>query len=249
MALSFETGQGWGDACALGLIVLQADETIEQEFRQLMPPERFSLYHTRVPSGLDVTPQTLARMAEDIPTAASLFPGGAKLDVIGYACTSGATVIGEDRVAELVQSVRPGAAVTNPLTAVKAALAALGIRRLGFLTPYILEVSLAMRQRLEDVGIEITTFGSFEQSEEALVARITPASVLEAVIEVGQSAACDGVFVACTNLRTLDIIAEAESRLEKPVITSNQALAWHMARLAGQPNSKLGYGRLFEVSS
>ena len=125
MAIDFELGEGWGDRVALGLIILQADETLEQEFRLLMSSDVFSLYHSRVPSSLEVTEETLARMADAIPAAVSLLPTKAKLDVIGYACTSGTTVIGEDRVRELVRSVRPSVAVTNPLTAAKAAIRAL----------------------------------------------------------------------------------------------------------------------------
>lgn len=246
MALPFETGTGWSDATALGLVILQADETIEQEFRLLMAPNQFSLYHTRVPSGDEVTGKTLARMEVEIPMAVGLLPVAANLDVVGYACTSGAAVIGEGRVGELIQSVRPGVTTTNPLTAVKAALQTLGVRRLGFLTPYVEEVSFSLRQRLEAGGVEVTTFGSFEQSKEALVARITPASILEAIIQVGQGIDCQGVFVACTNLRTLDILAEAEGRLGKPVISSTQALAWHMAQLAGQPIHPTGSGILFD---
>lgn len=247
MAINFELGEGWGDRVALGLIILQADETLEQEFRLLFPADVFSLYHSRVPSGLEVTEETLARMADEIPAAVSLLPVKAKLSVIGYACTSGTTVIGEDRVRELVRSVRPGVAVTNPLTAAKAALRTLRIRRLGFLTPYVAEVSKAMRQRLKDDGVEITSFGSFEQGEEATVARISPTSILEAIVEVGQEGDCDGVFVACTNLQTVDILAHAEERLDKPVIASTQALAWHMACLAKQPIHLTERGCLFDA--
>ena len=247
MALEFEIGNGWGDGTALGLVILQADETLEQEFRLLMPAEQYTLYHSRVPSGLEVTEATLARMADEIPTAVSLFPAGADLDVIAYACTSGTTVIGEEKVAELVQSTRPGVAVTNPLTAVKAALKALGVSRVGFLTPYAADVSQAMRRRLEDDGIEIVSFASFEQSEEALVARITPASILAAIVQAGQGDGCEAVFVACTNLQTVNILAAAEDRLGLPVIASTQALAWHMAQLAGRPLRIKDRGRLFET--
>lgn len=247
MAPEFETGDGWGDRTTLGVVILQADETLEQEFRLLMPPEQYTLYHSRVPSGLEVTEATLARMADDIPAAVSLFPAGANLDVIAYACTSGSTIIGEDRVAQLVQSVRPGVMVTNPLSAVKAALKALGVRRVGFLTPYVADVSSAMRQRLEDDGVEIVSFASFEQSEEALVARIAPGSILAAIVQAGQVAGCEAVFVACTNLQTVDILAAAEDRLGLPVIASTQVLAWHMAQLAGKPLRVKDRGRLFEA--
>ena len=59
MAINFELGEGRGDRVALGLVILQADETLEQEFRLFMSSDVFSLYHSRVPSGLEVTAKTL----------------------------------------------------------------------------------------------------------------------------------------------------------------------------------------------
>ena len=103
-----------------------------------------------------------------------------------------------------------------------------------------------MRQNLEASGLEIAAFGSFEQSEEQIVARIAPESVLQSVLDVGGSAECDAVFASCTNLRTLNVIEAAEDALGKPVIASNQALAWHMLRLAGIGDAPAGFGRLFQ---
>ena len=89
---------------------------------------------------------------------------------------------------------------------------------------------------------------SFAQSDDFTVARISAESILDAVLQIGARDECDGVFVSCTSLRALQIIPTAESKLGKPVITSNQALAWHMARLAGLSGSVPGGGRLFSTS-
>jgi len=248
LKLAFDSDEGFGRRAALGLIVLQADETIEPEFRSLVDLEGVVLYHSRVPSGAEVTPESLAAMRAEIPAATRLLPPTAELDVIGYACTSGATIIGEAAVAAAIRSVRPGVATSDPLTATKAALSALGVRRLGFVTPYVAEVSAAMRRNLEDAGLEVAAFGSFEESEEAVVARIAPASVLDAIVQVGAAADCEAVFASCTNLRATGVIPEAEARLGKPVITSNQALAWHMLRLADVPDGQLAAGALFRCA-
>ena len=248
MKLPFDSDEGFGRRAALGLIVLQADETVEPEFRTLLDLEGVALYHSRVPSGAEVTPESLAAMRAEIPAATRLLPPEAMLDVVGYACTSGATVIGETAVAAAIHSVRPGVATSDPLTAVKAACRALGVRRLGFVTPYVAEVSAALRRKLEDAGLAIAAFGSFEESEEAVVARITPDSVLDAILAVGAAPDCEAVFASCTNLRATGVIAEAEARLGKPVMTSNQALAWHMLRLAGLPDDWLAGGALFRCA-
>jgi maleate isomerase len=221
-----------GSRATLGLIVLQTDETLEQDFRRMFTAPDVALYVSRVPSGAEVTPGTLAAMADELPRAAGLLPPSLGYDAVGYGCTSGATVIGPDRVAELVRGAAAVREVTNPLSAVMAGFGALGVRRIGMVTPYIQSVTAPLRAALEARGIEVVRCVSFEEAEEARVARIDPASIREAAIAAGQGNA-GAVFVSCTNLRTLDVIEGIEAELGRPVISSNQALGWHMARLAG----------------
>lgn len=246
MKLTYETDRGQGAIATLGAIVLQTDETLENEWRRLFADPGIALYHARIPSGLHVTTETLAQMERDLAATAALLPATAGFDAIGYGCTSGASVIGPDVVAEKVHQHHPGVPVSNPISAVMAGCRALGAKRLGFLTPYVPEVSQVMRSVLESNGFEIAAFGSFEESEEQVVARIAEAATLDAIVEVGKAADCDAVFVSCTNLRTFGILAAAEEQLGKPVVSSNQALAWHLLRLAGVA-SYAGPGRLFAV--
>ena len=242
--LPYELDHGAGITAAIGLIVLQTDETLEPELRGMFSDPGIALYHSRIPFAPEVTPKTLSAMRNDLPTAAALLPPGCPFRAIGYGCTSGATMIGPDAVAELVHRQHPGAAVTEPLSAAIASLHHLGARRLGFLTPYSEGVTAVLRARLEEAGFEIAAMASFNQEEDRLVARISEASVLEGIREVGM-AACDAVFVSCTNLRTFGIISRAEGALGKPVVSSNLALAWHLHVLAGLDYAGQGPGRLF----
>ena len=221
-----------GTGATLGLIVLQTDETLEQEFRQIFTARDVAFYTARVPSGADVTTETLGAMEFEIPQAAALLPPSLSYDSVAYCCTSGATVIGPDTVSQLVQGACDVAHVTNPLTAVIAALNALKVKRLGLLTPYIESVTAPMRDALCQHGFTVTNCVSFEEAEEAKVARIAPDSIAQAALVAGQGDV-DAVFLSCTNLRTLDVIDDIEATLGKPVISSNQALAWHMAQLSG----------------
>lgn len=253
MRLSCDSDSGIGHRARLGLIVLHVDETVEPECRRLLDLDGVALYCTRIRSGTEVTPETLQDMVTRLPDVAALLPPATAFDVVAYACTSAATVIGPGRVAELIRLARPGngpdsfvdTAITDPLTAAKAACDALGIRRLGLVSPYIERVSAAVRDAFEADGLSISASGSFEQAEEYRVARIDPQSVLEAIVRVGEASSCEGVFVSCTNLRTLDVLQAAEDRLGVPVISSNQALAWHMLRSAGVQDCRTGLGRLF----
>lgn len=230
----------------LGLVVLQSDETLEQDIRRLLP-EGTHLHITRVPSGLEVTRDSLAEMEAHLPQAASLFPRGLRFDAIGYGCTSGTAQIGADKITELVRTGAQTAHVTQPVSALLAACKALGLRRLAILSPYIADVSAQLRQVLAEGGIETPAFGSFEEAREDRVARIDQASVFDAALHLAARSDVDGIFLSCTNLRSLDIIAALEAQLGCPVLSSNQVLCWHMAKLAGMALCVPETGRLLQM--
>ncbi len=73
--LSFETDAGEGARARMGLLVLESDQTVEAEFRALLDPlPDVSVYHARLANDTQVTPETLARMEEELPVAAGLIP-------------------------------------------------------------------------------------------------------------------------------------------------------------------------------
>ena len=74
---------------------------------------------------------------------------------------------------------------------------------------------------------------------------MTPASIRKAVLDLGQTDRVDTVFISCTNLRALSLLEGLENELDKPVISSNAALAWHCLRLAGINDPMPQYGSLF----
>ncbi len=81
-------------------------------------------------------------------------------------------------------------------------------------------------------GIEFVSLATFDEAVEERVVRISRKSVVDAACKVGAETGIEGVFMSCTNLRTYDLIDEVSSRLGKPALSSNQALAWHMRKLA-----------------
>ena len=245
--LAFELGPPLGHRANMGLIVLRTDETLEAEARMMLPDDGVAHYISRVPCETEVTLEALARMEAALPGSAALLPNTHDYDVVGYGCTSGATRIGPERVAAAVRQGISARHVTDPLSAVIAATGALGVRRLGFVTPYLPEVSGAMRAALEAAGLEIAGFGSMEEENDERVARIDAPSLRRGIVTVAGQAPCDAVFLACTNLRALGLIAEVEAEIGVPVLTSNQALVWHMRRLAGLETGHLPYGALMRV--
>ncbi|MDU8926480.1 Asp/Glu racemase [Alisedimentitalea sp. MJ-SS2] len=245
MTLTYSLDRGYGGQGRLGLIVLSTDETLENEARQILAGQPVSLLHARIPAQAEVTPEALKTMEDHMVGTASLLPQG--MDVVGYGCTSGATVIGPDRVADLICQVQGEAAVTNPLSAVIASLQALRSRRIALLTPYVESVNAPLVTALRAEGIEVLTQASFNQSDDWSVARIAEADTLAAIETLGKTEGCDAVFASCTNLRVLGVLEQAEAATGLPVISSNLALIWHMLRLGGIDAKGWAPGRLFGV--
>ncbi len=241
--MTYELDEGAGAGIRLGLIVLSVDETLEYEARQALAGREVNLLHARIPARADVTPEDLETMAGEMTATAALLPRG--LNAVGYACTSGATIIGPERVAALVQMAHPGVPVTDPLSAVIAALGEMGLSRIALVTPYVQEITLPMRAALAAHGIETVSEVSFGQKEERIVARIAERSTRRAIAEAADKPGVEAVFTSCTNLRTFGILEAAEAELGLPVISSNSALLWHLLRVTGQPAEGWGPGRLF----
>lgn len=231
--LTYKVTDPIGHRAILGLVVLQADETVEPELQAAFSQDGVALYTSRIESEAEVTPDALITMEAKLPASIALFPPSLSFDVIGYACTSGATIIGPARTSELILAHSNAKFATNPLTALIDTCHELKIKNLTFISPYVDEVSAPVRAYLKkNAGINITEFASFDEKHEAKVARIDPQSTLQACLEIGGKGRCDAVFLACTNLRTATILQEAHDRLGIPVFSSNSVLARHMTKLA-----------------
>lgn len=231
----------------MGVVVLQVDETIERDLQRLLPGDLARVHVTRISSGTELTRDTIAEMAENLTFATSLLPY-AHYDVIAYACTSGTTLIGAQEVAELVRDGRPAAHVTHPLGAAFAAMHHVGAKSLAIVSPYIPTVAEPIRDAFTREGFDVTQSVTFGEKTERNVARIDENSIRNAALKALDGADADCIFLSCTNLKTLDLIDALESETGRIVISSNQALAWHMARLAGVPRVSEEFGKLFSVT-
>lgn len=248
--LPFDTDDGFGARARIGLVVLETDQTIEAEARQLNL-EGVDFYHARIPMEPVVTPQTLTDMHERIPVAAGLLPRAFDFDAIGYACTSAATLIGDDGVAAAIQQAHPGMACSNPIAAAVAAFHALDAKRIAVVTPYTADVTRPIAEHFDAAGLTVCALGSFCEASDLVVARISEQSVANGVRQIVAQAdgdgGCDAVFVSCTSLRAFGVIDALERELGRPVVSSNLALLWHLLRMTGVEDAVPGLGSLFRV--
>jgi maleate isomerase len=246
--LPFDTDNGIAARARLGLLVLATDFTIEHEWRAIVAGlPGVALYESRILNDVQITPETLRAMEPRIAAATDVILPGYPLDVIAYGCTSASMAIGEEKVFARIRSVRPDAKCTTPITGAFAAFRALKAKRIGVLTPYRADVNRIVADYIRARGFEVPVFGSFNEQDDGIVARITPASVKRGVETLLATAEVDAVFVSCTSVRLAEAARAIEAETGVPITSSNHAMAWHALRLAGIDDAMPQWGRLFET--
>lgn len=235
---------GPASRAAIGLVVLANDTVIEPEVRRFLPLPGVEVYSSRIPMARDVSPESLAAMADALPLAVALLLPDDRLDVVAFGCTSGSMIIGPERIAGIIETVRPGVKVSDPVSASLAAFSALGVRRVGLVTPYRAEVNARVERFFAESGLDIAARASFFQDSDVSIARIRGEDILRAAVEIGRRDV-EAVFLSCTALRCAGIVEAVEAATGKPVVTSNQALAWDALRKAGVKQTLPGAGRLW----
>ena len=216
----------------IGMVVLQTDETLESEFRHYFTADDWDIYVSRVPNDDEVTPDTLGAMEHHLTAAATLLPRHLSYDAVAYGCTSGTSVIGEGKVRDCIREGCNTTTVTNPISALLWKCKDRDIRQLAFVSPYIDEVNTPLRNLLAENGVATDHFGSFEESNDNRVAQISADSIVNAGIRVCEGQNVDGLFLSCTNLKTLEAIPRLEKALGIPVFSSNSVMADHVKTLA-----------------
>ena len=246
MKMPFSFDNGPAARAAIGLIALASDMVCEPELSTILPRDGVGLYVNRIQMPKVATVNTLSQIKTHLTDAASLLVPDDHLDVIAFGCTAASIFVGTETVAEQVRLGRPCVAYTDPMTAGIKGLKALGCQRIALLTPNIDEVNVEMEGYMVKQGFDVIAKGSFKQLGDPQMCRIPPDAIYNAGLTLGQ-AEVDGLFISCTALRVSSIIADLEATLGKPVVTSNQALAWDCLRLAGCSDRVEGFGRLLTI--
>ena len=226
----------------IGFVLLATEQTIPGDMEALIP-EGVGVHYSRVPIPDSITCDSLAALAPDLTRAASLLLPDGSLDVVTYGCTSGSLVIGEHRVHELLLEGAPGARSSSIIAAVIRALRAVSASSIVVATPYLDEINQMEKDCLQDAGFNVLDIQGLNLERDSDMVRVMPEFIAEMAVELDRIDA-DAVFISCGALRSIEIIDQVEQRLGKPVITSNQAMAWDALRLAGIRDRIPGFGRL-----
>ena len=215
----------------VGLMVPANNTTMEPEMLGWLPAG--SQCHTlKIPRGPGLlTQESLPGYKQAAVELSAQFAANG-IDVLAYGCTAAGFILGPDGDRDIARQLgeSTGAPVVTTARAMMVALADLGAQRISLLTPYADEVNQRLRAFLASGGIEVTHFYSFEAPDTAALGRITGAQVEREARRLCRPDV-DALFIACSQLPTLQVVKQLRQEGALPVLSSIQVTA-EQAQLA-----------------
>lgn len=228
----------------IGLLALATDFNTEQDLRRMLP-NGLEVFTNRIMNANPTTIENLRAMAGDITRAAAGILPELGVDAMIYGCTSGSIAIGTEKLDELIHAALPGIPTTNPVVAAQKAFAAFDASRISVMTPYIKDVNTEMAKYFLGQGYDLLNIAGFGFENDIEMTSISPETLYQGALQICDPNA-DLLFISCTALRSSLAIERIERALGKPVVTSNQALTWHVMQMLGHHMPVTGFGRLFD---
>lgn len=233
----------------IGVLVPFTNTNLEPDLMQMCPP-RCALHFHRI-GGYNADeipgPDQMAELGTFDLSHDLAMIAGARPDILLYGCTSATLTHGPSFDRELAAKIEQGsgASCVTAAGALITAIQALDIQRIGFSSPYVGEINQHAINFLEQNGIETTKradigreLGCFGQGE------LSPDEVYQLALQADDPNA-QGVVLSCTDMRAVEVIDRIEAVIDKPVISSNQAMMFCLCQKLGLPSHSGLPGRLF----
>jgi len=138
-----------------------------------------------------------------------------------------------------------GLGVTTGAEACSLALETLGARRIAVLTPYQPIMREQIVRYFEESGFPVVRYVDLKCPSATAIAAVTP-DELRGVVRDLDGPDVDAIVQVGTNLCMLELAAQLEQELQKPVIAINAATYWHALRQFGIDDQLQGFGQLLE---
>ncbi|MEA5501787.1 aspartate/glutamate racemase family protein [Halotia wernerae UHCC 0503] len=178
--------------------------------------------------------------------AAARLLADAQVDVIGWNGTS-ASWLGFERDAALCSEIEAATgikAVTSVLALVEI-LNAMGVTRLGLVSPYIDDVQARIMATFAASGIEVVSERHCGITRNFAFAEVPPAEIARMTRDVAKDRP-QAITVLCTNLMGAPLAEELEREIDLPILDSISVVVWKALKTAGiDPKLVKGWGRLF----
>lgn len=227
---------------SIGMLLPSGNIVAERQVRAMLAPG-VALHTTRLPLTGSSEAQLLA-MIDGLEAAAGLL-ADARVDLIAFNCTAVSTYKpdAEVEIVRRIQGVSRGARALTTADALLAALDHLDARRIALITPYIEPVTRREVAYFTHEGYAVVCDASYGIDTNWDMA-CAPTSTWYDFTMAHRRDAADVYLLSCTAIESAEVIEPLEAALGRPVLTSNQALAWHCQRSAGIATPIAGFGRL-----
>ncbi len=224
----------------LGLLIPSSNITLEYEM-PMMAPNGVSVHFSRIPQTEDNEEQ-LSAMIDYVPEKAELL-AHAKVDIIGFGCTSGSFIKGMGYDKKVIDAINDstGIVATTTSTAVIEALKIAGVKKLSVGAPYLHSIMDKLKEFLEKNGFEVVKIEGLNMLSGEGELPLDATYDLVRKIDHPDS---EGIFISCTDFKTVELLEILEKDFGKKVISSNQATMWKLLRLSGMKLPIQGFGSL-----
>ena len=172
---------------------------------------------------------------------------GVRPDVVLYGCTSATLTHGTAFDTQLAGqiSVQSGAITLTAAGSLVGGIRAVNATRVGFASPYLGEINQQAMDFMRSEGIQTVqcadigrALGNYGQGE------LTPDEVF-ALARRADHPEAQAIVLSCTDMRSVEVIEALEQELDKPVITSNQAMMFCVMDTLAIPRHTTAIGQLF----
>ena len=229
----------------VGLIALSTDFMIEKDFKKIIENMNVDLFVNRIRSYYPLTKENLIRMGENVTEVSKDILPDEKLDCVVYGCTSGTIASGYDSIKNKINLAKPEAKVVTPSSAAVNALRKMNVKKVSIFTPYSEKLNNDVVDYFKKENFIVTSNSYFDILYDNDIAKVDPDYLFEVITKMDLGEA-EAVFLSCTNLPALNIVDKLEKKLNKIVLSSNQALIWDTLERIGKNESIEGFGSLFK---
>ena len=228
----------------LGVVVPSVNIVVEEWYPRVVP-DGVSVHFARMLIVDGSSPEKIIAMDRADGMRAIRQIASCRPYVIGYGCTASSIIQGHEFDKRLRDEIRriAGVPATTATDSIFAACRALGLNRVTAVSPYTEAVDAAEQRFFAEDGIETIAGAHLDIADGFRLAQPQPDTILDLALRAWDPRS-DGLIAACLNFRSHPIIDALEARIGKPVVTSTQAVLWHLLRLAGVETPIAGFGRL-----
>lgn len=232
---------GW--RTRIGLLIPSTNTTMEVDFHRLAP-DGVSVHTARLKTQKEATIETLVKMEEETEEAAESV-ATAEVNVIVYGCTSGSFIKGPEWNKKMIKKLesKTKLPVVTTAQAMIEALREMKMKKISVTTPYVKVTNDRLVTFLENHNFQVLDLKTFDMLDQFAHAQIEPSEIYS-LAKKSDTPDSDGIFIACTQMRALDIIEALERDIKKPVITATQASMWLALKVSKVSMTKEGFGTL-----